>query len=92
MPTLTTIIPLGRETIDRPATADAPCWLDVASSWPVLDRTGTIVGYTERVRGHRSTGERGPAHATLHVPAEKVGSIARDESRLTVTRDELVEP
>jgi hypothetical protein len=99
VPTLTKIVPLDRGSVDAPPTSAPPTWIEIESSWPVRDSVGVIVGHVERACGDRSTGQlqgididRGPGHATLHVPAAQVASITDGEICLTVTREELAHP
>jgi hypothetical protein len=99
VPTLTTIVPVDRESVDSAAKPAAPTWLEIDSGWPVLDSAGSIVGYVERACGDTSTGELegldvdpGPGHTTLRVTPAQVAALADGEVHLTVTRAELGRP
>ena len=98
VPTLVDVMPLERETIDRPAMTETPSWLQIEPSWPVVDSDDVMVGHVERARGDHSTGEfdgidvdPGLGHATLHVPAASVARIGAGEIHLSVPRAKIVQ-
>lgn len=85
----------SREDIPRSPLIEDDSWLSVEPGWPVVDNDGISVGFVQRVRGDRETGEfegvdvgSSPATRTFSVPAASVSAINAGEIRLSVSRAE----
>jgi len=96
LPTLTDVVQTHSPEPDEPSIAATLSWLDLDSNCLVLDCTGERVGFVQRVRGDRTTGElqaievgAGAEHADLVVPSAAVAAIRPGEVVLSVRRDEL---
>jgi hypothetical protein len=96
LPTLTDVVQTHSRELDEPSIAATLSWLDLDSNCLVLDCTGQRVGFVQRVRGDRTTGElhaievgAGAEHADLVVPSAAVAAIRPGEVVLSVRRDEL---
>lgn len=92
LPTLTDVVPRRREEpIARTLT-----WLDVDKDCVIVDSAGQRIGFVQRVRGDRATGEFGgievnvgTGRADLFVPPAAVAAIRSGEVVLSVPREEL---
>lgn len=95
LPTLTDVVPRRRdEPIARMLT-----WLDVDTDCVIVDSAGRRIGFVQRVRGDRTTGEFGgidvnvgTGRANLFVPPAAVAAIRSGEVVLSVPREELDRP
>lgn len=96
VPTLTDVVQTHSPERDEPSIAATLSWLDLDTNCLVLDSTGQRVGFVQRVRGDRATGELhgievgvGTGHADLFVPSAAVAALRPGEVVLSIRRDEL---
>jgi hypothetical protein len=96
VPTLTDVVQTHSPERDDPSIAATPSWLDLDTNCLVLDSAGRRVGFVQRVRGDRATGELhgievggGTAHADLFVPSAAVAAIRPGEVVLSIRQEEL---
>jgi hypothetical protein len=96
VPTLTDVVRTHSPERDEPSIAATPSWLDLDTKCIVLDSTGHRIGFVQRARGDRTTGELrgievsvGAGHADLFVPSAAVAAIRPGEVVLSVAREEL---
>jgi hypothetical protein len=95
LPTLGEITSSRDESLASPFVA-ASSWLSITSGWPVLDRDGICVGFVQRVRGDRETGEfegvdvaSSLATGAFGIPAGSVSSVEGGEVRLSISRTDV---
>lgn len=96
VPTLTEVVHVREDrAADLPLSTGAS-WLQIGPAWPVLDRSGVIVGHVERVRGNRQTGEfegldvdAGPLSAAVGIAPEAIATIGAGQITLRVDAAEL---
>ena len=86
LPTVAEVFAARREAGDEPSVARELSWLDVRTSWLVLDGDGARVGLVQRIRGDRGTGEFGGLDVNvgvdrpiLHVAAASVRAVRSGE-------------
>jgi DNA-binding transcriptional regulator YdaS (Cro superfamily) len=96
VPTLTDVVRTHSPERDEPSIAQKLSWLDLDTKCLVLDCTGRRIGFVQRARGDRATGEFrgievsiGAGHADLFVPSAAVAAIRSGEVVLSVHGDEL---
>ncbi|MFL5912997.1 MAG: PRC-barrel domain-containing protein [Gaiellaceae bacterium] len=96
VPTLTDVVQAHSPERDGPSIAATLSWLDLDTNCLVIDCAGKRVGFVQRVRGDRATGELhgievgvGTGNADLFVPPSAVAAIRPGEVVLSVRGDEL---
>jgi hypothetical protein len=95
LPTLADVA-RSRPDVPRPPLMEGDSWLSVKSGWPVIDSDGISVGFVQRVRGDRDTGEfegvdvaSSVATRTFSISASSVSAIEAGEIRLSISRADL---